>query len=428
MSHQQGSRSNEHVDEAPPVVQKIARQIIAACGEMKKNRESYGTIIFYIYVVLIAAALISFVFSTAVGLALVGFTVVYSLLALRTVKTDEIGLLTFFGAPVRQVESGLVFVPLPFCELIRESRKDVQLHFGAPLRDDNGNELDLDLYHDGESSEIFMSPSFNITYKADLASAKTDGLAHRITTEPYLVLRYKIEPDPMDSWRYRGLADALRSKDFDPDKDYEPCGFTIFLQRAGSISKANKAIREVAQAEFQQWAGQNTLAYTYGNLGAVNAHLTTQVERSIGVSDTRSSEQTDADMDDDNRSPGKLWWGVNLESCWVSNLGIPIAVRDSLDAAAAAVGKKQAVITRSEGKRQALINEGVGRAAAEQALLIARAKGVRALSRELKEEEGALAFQLIQLENALKDGDNSLNFIGSDVGALVKSILGGRAD
>ncbi len=420
--------TNGQTTDGNPAVKKIARQIRSACKEMRENREIYNEVIPMIFIALAGVTVIVFFFSVPVGIAITVFSVAYGLLGIRQVETDEIGLLMLLGGPVRQVDSGFVFVPLFLCELKKASSNDIQLDFGAPLRDDEGCILDPDDYHAKNSSYVLTSPNFKVTFKADAETGKTDGLAHRITTDPHLVARYKIEPDPMNSWADYGLREVLRSSGFNPEYrekggDYEPCGFMIFLRRAGSIDKVNKAIREVAEAEYQKLAGVITLAHAHENLRAINQLLTEEVERSIGESQERKLNTSEtAEFKDQDL--GKLWWGINLESCWVADLGIPRKVRESLEAAAAAVGNKQAEITASEGKRQALINQGAGRAEAEHALLIAKARGVTALAEAMGKDKGDLAFQLIQLENALKHGKTNLNFVGSDLGSLITTILG----
>lgn len=106
----------------------------------------------------------------------------YIFLSFRIVGPTELGAMLFFGDPVREVSSGLVFIPFGICQLEKETRLVIQEEFPA--------DPEHIFREEGKVSEG-MFPPIRIPF-AD-KQGEDDPLSRRITAEVVPIVRYRIK-------------------------------------------------------------------------------------------------------------------------------------------------------------------------------------------------------------------------------------------
>lgn len=175
------------------------------------------------------------------------------LASIRKIGPTEQGVTLFFGRPIKNVPSGLVFVPWGICSLIKETRLVRQQQYpDDPEKVWKG---------DGPVPEGMMAPIRVVHFGKD----GEDSLSRRITSEASIIVRYQI--------------DDLK----------------VFIQKIGSVKEAERQLRDAITAKVREDLAKKTPAETLAEWGAINDVLKTHVEAMVSswgvtVEDVRLEE------------------------------------------------------------------------------------------------------------------------------------------
>jgi len=324
---------------------------------------------------------------------------VYTFSSLKIVREYETGVLVFWGKPGQNVESGLRLVPFGIYTLPRFEKDVVELEFpGEPnqiwrMDGPDGKELPPGIGPNGErvsppTSVVdgraleWVSPLRITTASRESCGLKTefppfkgsgpdkeaayemakeqhakeeeelkeslettlssDPQHDRLTTEPKIVVRFRIE-------------DASQ-----------------FVQTIRSMGKAERQIEDIVIGRVQKEFGRRTPALIIANLDIIDRRLLSDVEIRVG-------EKVDPTTGE-KRSP----WGIVVEDVYVKTLGITETVNR-------AVAKRMAAGFKSEEVRL----EGEGRGKARKAELEGEAAGLEKISRMAQSPNGRAALTAI---------------------------------
>jgi len=105
----------------------------------------------------------------------------YTILSFKIVGPTELGAILLFGKPIKEVGSGLVFVPLGICGLEKETRLVIQEEFPADPEK---------IFRGEEKTPEGMFPPIRIPFADE--PGEDDPLSKRITAEIVPIVRYKI--------------------------------------------------------------------------------------------------------------------------------------------------------------------------------------------------------------------------------------------
>ncbi len=373
-----------------------------------EKKDNFWRIVGIIYTVFFLAEAVEIIFRqyefTVFGLpwnwgwALFFFQVLYTGLCLRTVGPTEWGALLLFGKPVRQLDSGLTFVPRPFYSLIKETKLIIQLELpGEPEQieradqDKPGDKKKIPIRITHASLETAVHPEtgnpLNEEQKKGLVN---DPLIQRLTSEVSFIVRYKI-------------------------KDY-----LKFLSTIGSSEEASRQISDTVILTGQTELAKITLAHAFIYLESISRKIRNSVEYLVGeISREYLEKKTDerAGIDDHKKDS----WGIDVEDASIKLVDTGRRVNEKMaDATAAGFGKRE-TIQKAEGEEERLTREGRGTANARQSLLEAEAKGLAALAKATSDEAGRLVLHLKTVQTALEKSKYSI-FSGSDTMAAIAAI------
>ncbi|MFH0803541.1 MAG: SPFH domain-containing protein [Candidatus Tagabacteria bacterium] len=321
------------------------------------------------------------------GWAVFFFQVLYTGFCLRTVGPTEWGALLFFGKPIKQLGPGLVFVPWPFCILVKETKLTIQLELpGEPEeveradqdKPGQGKKIPIRITHASLESAIDPETKkpFTDTQKKAMAD---DPLNQRLTSEVSFIVRYKI-------------------------KD-----FIKFLSTIGSAKEASRQISDTVVLTGQTELAKLTPAQTLTRLKIVSRTIRNSVDYLVGeIPDPDTQKQKDP-------------WGIDVEDASIKLIDTGRRVNVSIADATAAGFEKTAVIQKADGERERLIREGAGVATARRLLLEAEAKGTEALAKASESDAGKLVVQLQTIKTALEKSQYSI-LAGSDLASAIAAI------
>jgi len=257
---------------------------------------------------------------------------------------QEVGAILYFGAFVKEVNPGLLFVPFFSCKLVKVTGLTTEMQIpGEPE----------DVFDPKENIEGTVRKIF-ATHKEKMGT--DDPLDRRLTTEPSAYIRFRVKRGSVEN----------------------------FLERIGSIEEAERQIRDANESEIKVIFARNTVKETLKNLEKINGKLLA----------------TTINLVED--------WGIELLRVQIVDLGLSHNTNKKIDEAVQAEFEKRATITLAEAERRRLEEEGEGTALAVQVLLEAQAVGYNAIAEELEIKDKELVLRLQLIKEALKDAKYSI--------------------
>ncbi len=256
--------------------------------------------------------------------------VLYVVFSFKTVGPTELGAILFFGRPIKEVRSGLVFVPLGICQLKTETRLTIQEELpGDPALIFRGT---------GEVPKG-MFPPIRIPFankpKDPEKTDPGDPLNRRVTAEVVPIIRYRI------------------------------ADYILFLTTIGDREQAKKQMEDATIALCMRELPQMTVAEALVTLLEFNQTLQKTIEQLV------HEEEID----------GKLVqkWGIKVETVQIKLINF----HHDLNQAIASVPEAEFT-----AKKRRLDGEGEG--AFEKAILDGRTAGLLVMKKELGLDGGII--------------------------------------
>jgi len=296
----------------------------------------------------------------------------YLIISIKQVGPTELGAILFFGKPIQEVESGLVFVPFGICSLITENALIIQEQYPD----------DPEKVWKGDSDKMPLGgkfvPPIRITHKAGTEhETKIDPLHKRMTTEVSIIVRYKIKKGK----------------------------YITFLQTIGDTKEARRQIRDTVVATARKEFARKTPATTL-----------------------EEWEIVDKKLKDDIVELVKLW-GVEVDDVRMEDLDFGKTVNIALRDVPEAVLKKDVTKTNADAEEYKRTHEGMGTAEARRIFLEAEAVGYNRIAQELGITEGSFILAMESAKTALEKSKYSI-VSGSDgmkdifsMASVIQSIL-----
>jgi regulator of protease activity HflC (stomatin/prohibitin superfamily) len=259
-----------------------------------------------------------------IGLVVFLLQVLYTIDSLKSIGPTELGALLVFGRPVKELRSGLVFIPTGICSLKTETRLVVQ------------DELPADpekIFRPKEDeSEIKIPKGFKPPIRITFAYRKgedSDPLNNRITAEVVPVIRWKI-------------IDYLK-----------------FLAKIGSKEEARRQMEDAAVENLLENLAKITPSDALKNLEKPNKELKKALE--MAVED----------------------WGIELRGAKIKSINFNRELNEAITEIPKADLKREATILTAKGEKKKRELEGKGAGAAEKAVLSGRTKGLVDMAEKL---------------------------------------------
>lgn len=283
------------------------------------------------------------------GLAAFLAQLFYALISFCTVGPTELGVILFFGNPLREVSSGLVFVPFGICQLKTETRLTIQdelpadpqyifrkedvesvppgffppirIPFGFPRSEEDLRNIII---------THFESTGDTKKHKLDIIPPVDDPLNVRVTAEVVPIIRWKIS-------------------------DY-----VQFLITIGSREEARRQIEDCAIGSLTREFAKITPAVALANLGIYSFNLGEEIKKRIDG------------------------WGIELKSAQVKIINFHRELNAAIGGVSKAKLEAKAVVLAAEAIKEKERLFGEGKGAAEKAILGGRTDGFKRMADELK--------------------------------------------
>lgn len=297
-------------------------------------------------------------------------------LSFQSVNRNEIGGILFYGKAVKEVDAGIVFVPLGLLQLVTLPVYPIQVQFpGDPEKIFKGSDEEYFKLSEEERKKVAL-PIRALSGEPQDGARPTSILETQMTLEVNFYVRWTIEH------------------------------FWVFLTRIGSIEEANRQLRDSGERVVVQAVSSRTPGTVVKELPQIN----TQLEEALEA----ITEDAGVRIDEAAMLAPDLTHGVNQ------------AMRDTVTEKAKAAqriigaeAKARETVLAAEADEVRLTREGKGAAAAKEAELKALAKGAKAL--------GLSADQVASLEKARAfAAGNSTVIVDGGKGASSLTGLGTR--
>jgi regulator of protease activity HflC (stomatin/prohibitin superfamily) len=261
------------------------------------------------------------------GIIMLYALLLYTAASLRIIGPTKLGCRLFFGRPIDNVSSGLVFVPLWIFTLITETGLVIQDELPAePEKIYRGSEGDPEgSTVPPELATLGFKPPIRVTFSGKNAALSVkkridehDPYDRRLTEEVVPVIRWKID------------------------------NFVVFLKTIGSIDRARVQMEDTCVKTFTEHLTKVSPAIALLRLAYFSGLLKTEIEKLVGG------------------------WGVKIENAQIKT----IRFSKTLNAAV------QDVVVQ-ERKRAAKILEGEGLGGKEKAILDGRTEGFKKMREDL---------------------------------------------
>lgn len=267
----------------------------------------------------------------------------YILLSLRIVGPKELGVLLFFGKPIKELRSGLVFVPWLICQLNKETRLTIQDELPADPQYIFRRE-DVEVVPPGFFPPIRIPFGFPRKELEKIITKSPDGktIEHELTVPPEddpLNIRITAEVVPVIRWRIEN--------------------YIQFLITIGSREQARRQMEDCAVASLTREFAKITPAVALANLGTYSISLQNEIRARI-----------------EN-------WGIKLESAQIKIINFHRDLNDAISAVPEAKLNAKAIITKSEAAKEQERLLGEGKGAAEKAVLDGRTAGFKKMMNDL---------------------------------------------
>lgn len=259
--------------------------------------------------------------------------VLYTVASLRVIGPTELGAILFFGKPITEVRSGLVFVPRFICRLQKETALVIQKELPADPEHIFRNE-DKEKVPEGFFPPIripFGHPGSKLPPDFEPAG-ENDPLDVRVTAETVIIIRVRITKG----------------------------SYITLLTNIGSVEEAIRQIRDTAVAmAFREFA-KVTPAVVMKNLERYNKMLETEIQELV---------TTD--------------WGLSLGGAQIKLINFHRELNTAIGEVSIATLKGKATVISAEAERQKRELHGKGDAAAELAVLTNRTTGLAGMTKGL---------------------------------------------
>ena len=326
--------------------------------------------------------------------------VLHVFMSIKKIPLGKIGVRLFLERDPITLDSGIVFSFWPVSRVVSVSANNIQIQVGSPLTDTKGT-----IISDPEDTTIFLErlpfrvpypdveslrsspqptnlpPGVTIPRLPSKEEAKTNPLHRAITTDPQLILLFRI-------------VDVAQ-----------------FVKVVGDLPQLSHDIDNLARAAFQEVAGCMTCGMMLSHKELVCSIIQNRIEQLIGEPGFTNGEG--------------VYWGVDLLTVSIESPGIPNDVNKAMADAAKAGYEKKRDITASEGAKAARINKGEADAEAKRAEGKAEAENLKAKLDALEgAEQGELIARLEAMVEMVSGNDNAV-LIPEDMnmlGGLIQSI------
>ncbi|MEK7555401.1 MAG: SPFH domain-containing protein [Patescibacteria group bacterium] len=304
------------------------------------------------------------------GLATFLAQLFYVLISFRTVGPTELGAILFFGKPIRDVGSGLKFVPFLVCQLVKNTRNIIEIELPARpeliFRAKLGEEevVPKDLLALGYKPPIrvqFGWPGIKLSTKdldAKINDPKAEKTKKLYDTLNELIANEEIKDDPLNirMTAETPLVVRLRIR-----------SLSEFLRIFGSIEKAIDQIQDIAVAMLNREFSKITPAVAQHNLGTFSELIKDEIVERI--------ERIESDKKSDR--------GIDIVTVLLRPFIYSHKLNEALQEPAKERAKKQATITVAEAQKRKDTLEGEGKGAKEKAILDGRTDGFKRMANEL---------------------------------------------
>lgn len=279
-----------------------------------------------------------------------GLIILHFIASFRTLHAQDIGGVLFFGDFVKEVEPGIIIVPVFCCRLVSETGLVIQRQF--PDEPENIDKTGNDIPAKGK---VFPVRVTHAEKKSD------DPLDRRITSETTFIVRFKIKKGH----------------------------FKDFYTNIGSIEEAIKQMRDAGESQLKIEHSSQTVAEALKNQESTNDSLRDKIEKLVAG------------------------WGTHIEDVHIIEIGLNHAINIAIAKVPESEYKKKATITDAEAEKEKQILEGTGKAEAEKLLLEAKAIGYKKIATELGITEGDLILKMETMKQAMEKAQYSI-IPGSD--------------
>lgn len=298
----------------------------------------------------------------------------YIIAGFRMVGTDEVAGADFFGLPVIQFKRGPKWIPRLILNLNKEKSTFVQSEFPGDADhiqwSDEKTPLDP-----GKVRPIFVLTGENPDGKLPTDVQMTIGISvlakFQLVHERFFDLIANVSP--VDDQQKADIRKTLTGGENVSD---------LMLEVV-------RHLRDTSTAIMGEIAGQLSYNEITSHLHLVNKLLHLRLEKTI------------------------LTWGVRIVECRVTKTNPGHDFNEKIQKRAAAKAERDNLATVAEGERTKRILEGEGDAAAEQALLEARAKGYAKIAEVAKTDEGRVAISA-DVAGKLAESDSNTIVVGTD--------------
>ncbi|OGM91794.1 hypothetical protein A2999_01320 [Candidatus Wolfebacteria bacterium RIFCSPLOWO2_01_FULL_38_11] len=312
----------------------------------------------------------------------------YNILSFRIVGPTELGALLFFGRPIRDVDSGLRFVPFLVCRLARNTKNAIEIELPARpeliYRAERGKEEVVP----ENLLKLGFRPPIRVQFGWPGIKLETEDLGGKIkdpktkeeerekaikTKELYdalnkLIIGEIFEGDPLNVRMTVETPLVVRLK---------ISSLVNFLEVFGSIENAEDHIQDIAVAMLNREFSKITPAVAQHHLGTFSNLIKDDVIERI-----RSDKGSDC--------------GVNIMTVLLRPFVYSHEFNAAIQEPAEERAKKQATVTAAEAQKRKDILEGEGQGAKEKAIIDGRTKGLTNMAKEL----GVLPLAVLSAETA----------------------------
>ena len=292
----------------------------------------------------------------------------YVLISFRIMGPTELGALLFFGKPIRDVDSGLTFVPFLVCQLVKNTRNVIEDELPARpeliYRSERGKEevVPENLLKAGYKPPIriqFGGPGITI----DVLENENEVVKRLYGKLNSLIVNKEIKDDPLNVRMTAETPLVIR---------WRIKNFCEFLKIFGSKEEAKDQIQDIAVAMLNREFSKITPAIAQAHLGTFSELVKEEIAERIGSNSI------------------EIKTVLLRPFIYSHDLNVDLLKR------AQAQAKKQATITDAEAQKQKDVLEGEGQGEKEKAIIDGRTKGLTNMAKEL----GVLPLAVLSAETA----------------------------
>ena len=327
-------------------------------------------------------------------------SVAYIILSLRRVEATERGLITLFGKPQADLESGLHFVAFGFCKLITITRNIQQQELpGEP-------EKVWDTRTPENEAVPLPKPNtggFVLPIRINFAGNDPDPLKDPELTDPQSSDRTFLQDISAEDIK----ADPLRRRltvTMALTWSFQCSSLSKLVEVFGEPGDAVKTISDMVVVEMTDALQRGTLARAQAYADVINAVVLKRLLINILEMRTDTAEDLKVLPITELNKLLDNYAGIVILKVQRKPFGLSHKLNEDIMDAAGAVARKSAEITKSEGEKVALTNRGRGVANATLAMYEAQADGQeKVLSQVGKTAKGMRLIELERTQMAMKD-------------------------